>query len=481
MEASTPLLKRVFREQLADSVRRPLPRFTSRRVPGRLRMPGKATAVVGMRRSGKTTFLHQLRAERIAEGVPRERLPYISFEDERLAGLDAGSLHFLLDEYYRQFPVTGGSVAGGSVPGGPAASGTAAGCNRALTTWHFDEIQVVPGWERFVRRILDAGDAEVVVTGSSADLLSREVATALRGRAWMVPLYPFSFAESLAHQGSPVPESTEPRTGHERALLEHAFLDWLEEGGFPEAQGLDAATRHQLLRDYVDVAVLRDVVERHRVRNVAALRWMVRHLLGNAGGAFSVQKFFAALKSQGVAVAKGTLHELLACLEDCFLVRVVEIESASARKRMVNPRRAYPVDTGLIRVFDRTGRANAGHALESAVLVELERRRCEVSYVRTRQGYEVDFLARAPTGRATLIQVCADASDPATAAREFRALQSAGVEFPQARRLLLVLTRDGFPAEAPTEVVVQPAYEWMLEETPPSPSPPPPRRVPRHA
>ncbi len=463
MEASTPLLKRVFREQLADSVRRPLPLFTSRRVPGRLRMPGKATAVVGMRRSGKTTFLHQLRAERIAEGVPRERLPYISFEDERLAGLDAGSLHFLLDEYYRQFPVTG-----------------------TLTTWHFDEIQVVPGWERFVRRILDAGDAEVVVTGSSADLLSREVATALRGRAWTVPLYPFSFAESLAHLGSPVPESTEPRTGHERALLERAFLDWLEEGGFPEAQGLDAATRHQLLRDYVDVAVLRDVVERHQVGNVAALRWMVRHLLGNAGGAFSVQKFFAALKSQGVAVAKGTLHELLACLEDCFLVRIVEIESASARKRMVNPRRAYPVDTGLIRVFDRTGRANAGHALESAVLVELERRRCQVSYVRTGQGYEVDFLARAPTGRTTLIQVCADASDPATAAREFRALQSAGVEFPQARQLLLVLTRDGFPAEAPTEVVVRPAYEWMLEETPPSssppsPSPPPPRRVPRHA
>lgn len=458
MEACTPLLKRVFREQLADSVRRPLPRFTSRRVPGRLRMPGKATAVVGMRRSGKTTFLHQLRAERIAEGVPRERLPYVSFEDERLAGLDAGSLHFLLDEYYRQFPVTD-----------------------ALTTWHFDEIQVVPGWERFVRRILDAGDAEVVVTGSSADLLSREVATALRGRAWTVPLYPFSFAEALAHRGSRVPDPTEPRTGRERALLERAFLDWLEEGGFPEAQGLDAATRHQLLRDYVDVAALRDVVERHQVRNVAALRWMVRHLLGNAGGAFSVQKFFAALKSQGVAVAKGTLHELLACLEDCFLVRVVEIESASARKRMVNPRRAYPVDTGLIRVFDRTGRANAGHALESAVLVELERRRCQVSYVRTRQGYEVDFLARAPTGRATLIQVCADASDPTTAAREFRALDSAGVEFPQARRLLLVLTRDGFPAEAPAEVAVRPAYEWMLEETPLSLSPPPPRRVPRHA
>ena len=94
-------------------------------------------------------------------------------------------------------------------------------------------------------------------------------------------------------------------------------------GGFPEAQALDAPSRYQLLRDHVDVAMLRDVVERHGVSNVAGLRWLVRHLLGNAASRFSVEKFYAASKSQGLAISKDTIHQLLRHLEDCFLVRMV--------------------------------------------------------------------------------------------------------------------------------------------------------------
>ena len=105
-----------------------------------------------------------------------------------------------------------------------------------------------------------------------------------------------------------------------------------------------------------------------------------------------------------------------------------------------------------------------GHRLETAVLVELERRRYEVTYVRTREGYEVDFLALDATGEMELIQVCADLSDPATAAREFRALATAGKIFPHARKRLLTLTQDGFPAELPTGTEVQSACEWLLEE-----------------
>ena len=161
------------------------------------------------------------------------------------------------------------------------------------------------------------------------------------------------------------------------------MLDWLQEGGFPEAQRLDVPSRYQLLRDYVDVAVLRDVVERHEVRNVAGLRTLVRHILVNAGSLFSVEKFHAGLRSQGIAIGRDTLHQLLAHLEDCFLVRLVWMESGSERQRMVNPRKAYPVDPGLIPLFDRTGRANVGPALETVVLVELERRRFDVTYVRT--------------------------------------------------------------------------------------------------
>ena len=130
-------------------------------------------------------------------------------------------MDLLLSEYGRRFPDADDAVA---------------------VTWHFDEIQVVPGWERFVRRLLDTERAEVLVSGSSSALLSREVATALRGRAWQVVMHPFSFEEALRHRGRALPNDPALLTGRERARLERGLLDWLAAGGFPEAQGLDASS-----------------------------------------------------------------------------------------------------------------------------------------------------------------------------------------------------------------------------------------------
>jgi len=164
IRVQTPL-KQVLATKLADSLKGRFPESTPRDVFGAVVLPGKATAVVGMRRSGKTTYVHQLRRARMDQGSPREFLPYINFEDERLADIEASDLGFLLEEHSRRFP-------------GAEESGT--------VTWSFDEIQVVPGWERFIRRLLDIGGQEVFLTGSSAALLSRELATSLRGRAWEV-------------------------------------------------------------------------------------------------------------------------------------------------------------------------------------------------------------------------------------------------------------------------------------------------------
>ena len=438
---TTPALRAVLAEKLGESLTEPIPSSTPRQVHGTVSLPGKATAVIGMRRAGKTTFLHQLRRERLERGVGRACLPYLNFEDERLVDLRADQLHLVLEEHYRRHPSLRG---------------------KERVTWCFDEIQVVPGWERFVRRMLDSESVEVFLSGSSAALLSRELATAMRGRAWEVVIHPFSFEEYLRHHGLPVPEPSGVVGSRRRSALERAFLDYLVAGGFPESQGMRVPNRHRLLQDYVDVALLRDVVERHGVTQVAGLRWLVRHLLGNAAGLFSVEKFYASLKSQGFSISKDTVHQLLGHLEDCFLVRTVWVESESERRRMVNPRKAYPVDPGLIPVFDPSGRPNVGHALETVVLLELERRSARVSYVRTPEGREVDFLVRYPGAGEELLQVCADSTSAAVAERELRALDEAGRLFPHARKRLLTLTLDGAPREAPPGVVVQPAYEWLL-------------------
>jgi predicted AAA+ superfamily ATPase len=143
-------------------------------------------------------------------------------------------------------------------------------------------------------------------------------------------------------------------------------------------------------------------------------------------------------------------------------VRTVWIEADSERKRMVNPRKAYPVDPGLIPIFDRASAADAGRALETAVLIELERRGMTVTYLRTPEGHEVDFLARSAAGDTELLQVVSDATQVEVAEPEIRALEEAGRLYPRAVRRLLTPTRDALPSAAPEGILAQPAYEWML-------------------
>jgi hypothetical protein len=393
-----------------------------------------------MRRAGKTTFLWQLLAERARAGTPRGGMLYFSFEDERLAGLAAADLGVIVEEFYRLNPH---------------------GRDTRRAALFLDEVQLVPGWERFARRLLDTEHIELFLSGSSARLLSREVATSMRGRAVEARVFPFSFREYLRHQGREPAPSAARLSKAARTAVERALESYLNAGGFPEAQGLTPRDRADLLRGYVDVVLLRDVIERHGVTHAAALRWMVRHLLGNAGGAFSVHRLTNDLRSQGLKVGKDTLYAYLEHLEDAFLVHTVPVATASERRRMSNPRKAYPADPALIPVFDRSG-ANTGHALETCVALELLRRGCDLAYVRTAGDFEVDFLARSPDGAEALIQVCADLGDAATREREVRALLAARDEHPEAS-LHLVTQRPETARDIPAEIALHSMAVWLLE------------------
>lgn len=434
-------MRELIRQKIIDALAAPVPKFTRRdtHVPA---VRGKAIAVIGMRRTGKTTFLWQLLADRLAQGTRRESLLYFNFEDERLAGIKSNELQLILEEYFSLHPEIRDS-------------------RRAM--FFFDEIQAVDGWETFARRLLDNERVELFLSGSSARLLSREVATSMRGRAMEALIHPFSFREYLRHHGGEPTGRTDRLPKAARSALNKELREYLASGGFPEAQSVKVRDRFELLRGYVDTALIRDVIERHAVSHPLALRWMVRQLLGNAGGYFSVSKFLGDLKSQGVPVAKDTLHAYLGHLDDAFLIRTVFIASDSERRRMVNPRKIYPIDAGLIPVFDRSGKANLGHALEAAVLVELERRGAAINYVRTAQGFEVDFLVRYPGGSQELIQVCADLDTPSTIERETRALFEAAREYPKASLHLINLQIDR-PHGLPRGILVQDAVSWLLSD-----------------
>ncbi len=430
----------VIEALIADFQERELPRVTPRSLslPS---IPGKADVVIGMRRSGKTWFLYQRIAELLAQGIDRSRLLYLNFEDERLLPLATADLARIPEAFYRRFPAS-----------------------REQPCWFFfDEIQNVPGWETFVRRLLDTETLSLILTGSSARLLSREIATSLRGRSLATEILPFSFAESLRHEGVEIPEAWPPGA-KARSMLEHRFEQYLERGGFPEVQTLTPDLRVRVLQDYLDVVIFRDVVERHGVDNLPALRYLERSLLASPAGRFSVSKLYNDLKSQGIKVGKDTLYAYLDHLEDSFLLFTVPIASPSLRARQVNPRKCYPIDPALAAAVSFRASGDVGHLLETVVYLELRRRGRTLSYMTTPSGYEVDFLAEDIRGSRELVQVCADLEAPATRQRELRALEEGLIETSCERASLVTLRDEGSVEVAGRTVRIVPAWRWALEE-----------------
>ncbi len=424
---------------VADHQQRKFPVVTPRATRPAL-VVGKADAIIGMRRTGKTYVLFQTLQQLEQSGVPRERTLYVNFEDERLAGLAARDLSLFTEAMWRRTPAARGAE-----------------CWLLL-----DEIQLVPGWEPFVRRVQDSENCRVVLSGSSAKLLSTEVATSLRGRGLATEILPFSFAEFLAHAGHARPKKLPP-TSAQRSSLESQFRTYFDIGGFPEVQRFDADLRRRTLRDYVDVVLLRDVAERHGVTNLVALRMLVRALLRSPASLFSVNKLYRDLRSQGVAVAKDAVHEYVAHLQDAFLLFAVERWSRSVRQRQVNPKKCYLIDPALGSTFALETDADRGHRLENFAYLELRRRRGEINYYVTESGLEVDFLFRAEDGGEQVVQACAESDHPATLEREVRALSEAMTERKLTAATIVTLFDERTIRDGRRTIRVVPAWRWMLE------------------
>ncbi|MEB3261475.1 MAG: ATP-binding protein [Cyanobacteriota bacterium] len=434
----------LLEQKLADAMARPLPRLTRRDIWWPL-LPGKAVAVLGMRRSGKTSLLWQKVGEGLERGLPRQAMPLLSFDDERLAGSGPELLDQLLELWFAFAPQW-------RSPGDHPR-----GC------LFLDEIQLIAGWEGFVRRVIDSEPIDLVISGSSAQMLSSEIASSMRGRALACEVLPFSFREALRH-GAQEPETGQPISSATRSRLQQALLRYLEVGGFPEVQSVDERLRTALLASYVDSTVLRDVIERHNVSQPVALRALVRQLLGQPAGRFSVQKLHGALRSQGFAISKDTVHALIAHLKAAYLLLTVPIASESIRQRQSNPRKLYPIDPGLIGLFDRRGQRQLGQRLETVVALELLRRGCSLSYGLTSEREEVDFVVRSAAGDVRVVQVCVDLLDADTLQRELRPLPAMASSTGAVLTDLVVLHPPNRPISLPEGVRLIPALDWLLEE-----------------
>jgi hypothetical protein len=321
--------------------------------------------------------------------------------------------------------------------------------------------------------VLNTENVRVFLTGSSAKLLSVEIATSLRGKSTAVEVLPFSFAEYLRHAGI---QPAQSRVGAaKRSEMEAAFDRYLRIGGFPGVQTLPNVDRIRMLQDYVELVMFRDVVERHEVGNIVALRQLTNRLLSDFSREFSINSIQKMMSAQGIAVGKDTLHAYLGHLVDARLIHTVGIRRASYRARQVNPRKAYAVDHGLAVSVAHPSVEDTGPLLENAVYLELRRRYGRlhtdvVSYFASKAGgadFVVDTEATAPQ----VIQVSVSLAADSTREREVRGTIAAMTEVGVREATVVTLyERDTIDTDAGT-IHVEPAWRWMLKNGGLTPSP----------
>jgi predicted AAA+ superfamily ATPase len=393
----------------------PIPLVKRRITP--VELPGKISAIIGMRRVGKTYLIYQKIQELLETEVQKTSILYLNLEDDRLPVLEKGVLGQFIDAFYELYPQ-----------------------NHRRHTWIFlDEVQNAPDWPQVLRRLLDTKDTSLFVTGSSAKLLSKEIATSLRGRAIATEVWPFDIYEyaSASLQEIPVGDMSPRQKDEFLALINQYLLT----GGFPETIGYNDLHRTRVHEDYVSVAILRDILERHEIKNEHILRYLIKFLLTNISRPISLHKLFNDLKSQGRSLGKNTLYQYFEHVSDCYLSFLVPLFTDSSRKQESNPRKSYCVDTGLARSHMFAAGENMGKLFENLLYLDFRRSGYAVHYYLTQSGKEVDFVARSIEGKTHLIQACFDMSDPETIEREKSALIEAETEL--AMRGTIV-TRDNY-------------------------------------
>lgn len=383
---------------------------------------GLVKVVVGPRRAGKSVFALQMLA---ASGAD---FAYVNFDDERLAApLDLDELLKAMIQIYGE-----------------------------TRTIFFDEIQNVAGWELFVNRLHRRG-YNLVLTGSNAHLLSRELTTHLTGRYREFRLLPFSFAEYLGTRDFLVDDRL--AAAERRGLLLKHLADYLQSGGFPEVvmQKVDSAS---YLATLFDGILFKDVVKRYGVRYSVKLHDLGKWLVGNVAREYTCTSLKNSLAFRSVHTVENYVSYLL----EAFLFLSVERYSPKAKMRITAPRKIYAFDTGMVNTLRfRTG-ADTGRLLENLVAVELYRRGEEFYSYKTAGGKEVDFLLRGRDNPDALLQVCYDLSEPKTRRRELQALAKAGEELGLGDGTVLTWDEAGEESVGDFRIRLIPAWSWLLGE-----------------
>lgn len=386
--------------------------------------------ILGVRRCGKSTLAFQL-----LEG---KEFAYINFDDERLIGLEKEDLNKVLEGFYEIYGKLGFIL--------------------------LDEVQNVYGWELFVNRLKRKG-FNVIVTGSNARLLSKELATHLTGRHVSFELFPFSFKEFLRYHG--IKFNLNLLSTEERGLIKNKLNDYLENGGFPERLRENVDVK-QYLRSLYSTILEKDVIVRNKIRYVKSLREISNYLISNYSSSMSFNKIKNIFNIKSVH----TVINYISFLEEAYLFFFLRRFSYKEKEQIIANRKVYVIDSGLINAISFKSFENLGRLYENVVALELMRRKSlgreEIYYWQDYQKREVDFVVKEGFKVKELIQVCHKIRDNETRERELRNLIIASKELKC--KDLLVITEDKEGEEeiewfgVKRRVRYAPLWKWLLKE-----------------
>lgn len=394
----------------------------------------KIITLIGPRRSGKTAQLFNMIHELMQAGVSKKNIIYINFEDERIDYFTP-DLDDIMNAYLELYPEV----------------------KLENCYLFFDEIQNIDSWDKYVRRMYDTVTKHIFVSGSNAKLLSKDIATSLRGRTLTYQVLPLSFKEFCTFKGVEL-DFIGTRN---RSRIIHELDTYLEFGGFPEIISFDNDLKIKTLQEYFNTMVYRDIVERYNVKNTTVLKYFLKRLFASATKNMSINKMYNEIRSAGMKIAKQQLYDYLDNSESIYLASVLKKYSSTIVNQELGERKIYIIDNGLLNAISFKFSDDAGKSMEQAVYQELMRRGHQVYFFKDKQ--ECDFVVVQGHQPFELIQVCYSLDDTDTREREIGGLAEACDSMGLKTGLIITKDKKESIERNGVSIKVVPLFEWLLK------------------
>lgn len=401
---------------------------------------GKIVTIPGVRRCGKSSRMEAVVNKLLAAGVERERILWVSFDDERIIRMNSEDLNQIIEAYREMYP----------------------DMDMSSVYMFFDEIQLIEDWEYFVMRLYKHTSKNIYISGSNATMLSTELKSALRGWPVEEETLPLSFREYCQFNGI----KTDSWLESDMAKLRNALVAYNNEGGFPEVVlTQNPLLKVKILQTYFDTMLLKDLVEHYNLSNIEVLRYYLKRIMANLTKPTSIRAIHGDIKSRGLKVSKDDLYDWANHACDIFMFVRVQNYSKSLQKIESSQPKYYCIDNGLRSAVLLPQSDDDGKKLENTVFLELYRRRIPIDQIYYYQGKgECDFIVQRGVEIDSLIQVTWNMDDDATRQREINGL----IEASDATgcRNLLIITADSseeIKLDDDRTIHIVPAWQWLLQ------------------